>query len=410
MDDLDDSPTAMARPPSPAATPKHSPTKSVGGKSRASRSGVVGKAAVAKAAPKTDAKKGARKVREDKTDELERAREAKGGKKRKSLGGVPKSQATPQMRKCRGCPLFYERSQFYPDTNFDFECKRVYDQVAKLSVRQGVQDWWNSVKIDEKELQVVLRKYKKRKLEQDPNAHEKALNLTQCFQINRVRDEDELVQRGRLMWKEEYIQWAGTLEGGQMPRHVAEAKWATMLADRSVKRLLNGPEDAPTKLHIETHVEINTRSINGRERVVQNGGAVKKNISEDEIAALREKAFLDLNRIVSPEERELRLRSMVASAGEGFGEASMMKINVKGLSSQKYQDDDMDAAGDGADEKDEKKDEKSIADEKKDDEDVQEAPNVDPSKIATKKTGLKRDLQGLQKDALQLIKAGNLAV
>ncbi len=370
MDDIDDSPIAMARPPSPAATPKHSPTKSVGGKSRAQRSGVLGriaekKAAEAKAAPKTDAKKGARKVRKDKTDELERAREAKGGKKRKSLGGVPKSQATPHMRKCRGCPLFCERSQFYPDTNFDFECKRLNDQVATFPVRQGVQDLWISVKTDEKELEVVLRKYKKRKLEQDPNAHEKALNLTQCFQINRVRDEDELVQRGRLMWKEEYIQWAGTLEGGQMPRHVAEAKWATMLADRSVKTSLTGPEDAPTKLHIHTHVEINTRSINGRERVVQNGAAVKKNLSEDEIAALREKAFLDLNRIVSPEERELRLRSMVASAGEGFGEASMMKINVKGLSSQKYQDDDMDAAGgDGAMSKEESKDEKSIADEK----------------------------------------------
>eukprot|EP00971_Amphidinium_carterae_P351172 6491955-Amphidinium_carterae.1 len=63
---------------------------------------------------------------------------------------------------CSGCFRQIAREDAYPSTNFCRPCKKAYDSLAKLSVRQQQQAWWETTRAAPKLLKKALQTFKKR--------------------------------------------------------------------------------------------------------------------------------------------------------------------------------------------------------------------------------------------------------
>eukprot|EP00971_Amphidinium_carterae_P294594 5849466-Amphidinium_carterae.1 len=176
------------------------------------------------------------------------------------------------------------------------DCKRIYDALARMSKVQNEEAWWQGVKANPKELKrTVLNCRKQFPGEGGVRGKSRLPNfkLAEYRESVKVATVNDVVGRGKLMWKEEYIDFAKSLPGGSLSRQEAEQNWEKWSRpDSGVNRMSSGgPANAPLLLQVQTGIYVDeiVRTELAKEAVVSSGQMKKP--TEAAMAQLREKVM-----------------------------------------------------------------------------------------------------------------------
>eukprot|EP00971_Amphidinium_carterae_P216084 4289178-Amphidinium_carterae.1 len=130
------------------------------------------------------------------------------------------------------------------------DCKRLYDALARMAKVQHEEEWWQGVKSCPKELKKTVLSCKKQFPGEGGVKGKSRLpnfKLAEYRESLKVATLNDVVGRGKLMWKEEYIDFAKSLAGGSLNRQEAEQNWEKWSRpDSGVMRMsTGGPASAP---------------------------------------------------------------------------------------------------------------------------------------------------------------------
>ena len=166
-------------------------------------------------------------------------------------------QEKPKMTfTCTGCGKPGCQDDQVPGFLYHRTCKRAYDSLARLAVKQSEETWWNETKSNPKRLQKALRDF----TSAVPTGQGRGKNKNQSkWKIATYKESvraTTMVEKrdiGRMMWKEQYLRWAESVEGGFMSRTEAEMNWTEWSAKADRKELTfdhRGPKQATLRLQI----------------------------------------------------------------------------------------------------------------------------------------------------------------
>eukprot|EP00974_Lingulodinium_polyedra_P062335 6018286-Lingulodinium_polyedra.AAC.1 len=114
-------------------------------------------------------------------------------------------------------------------------------------------------------------------------ARSKSFKIAEYKEFIRSTTEVQRRTQGKMMWEEEYYEWAKTTAGGSLSVASAREQWTKMAAeDSGVVRCFDGPAHAPLMLRVVIGVfidHINSVAA-GKELTVGNG--VQRNASKEQ--------------------------------------------------------------------------------------------------------------------------------
>ena len=144
--------------------------------------------------------------------------------------------------------------------------KRAYDSLYALSGKQGERAWWLETKDQPKQLSQAIATHDRCCPSGQGRGTKRAkqgegFNMVELKEYLKVERSETFLQRGRMMWKEQYILWAGTVDGNMLPRRTAECNWANWVEDNEAdtKRHFTdkkGPPDEPSRFRVQMYDDI----------------------------------------------------------------------------------------------------------------------------------------------------------
>ena len=149
--------------------------------------------------------------------------------------------------------------------------KQAVDAIRRLAMKQGEKDYWAQLNENPKTMCQAIHKYSKCCLAMvgrggKRSKHEDGtiFKIVELREYIKASSSTVVAHRGRLMWEEQCIAWAGTLDGNMLPRSVAQENW-NQWKNLIVKALPGaprsgngGPVSAPLQIHIHMYDDIDT--------------------------------------------------------------------------------------------------------------------------------------------------------
>ena len=174
-----------------------------------------------------------------------------------------------------------------PSYSVSREGKRAYDSLSKLSARQNQSEWWTVTKCTPKLLYKAINTYIKVCPSLGQNLKGKKRNATgegfkvaEYKEIMRSTSELGMIEQGKMMWKEEYIEFAATTPAGNISRGIADMNWTSWAADMERLRDHQGPVQAPLRLYVKMGDHVNFSSNHSLSRQLEVGNGRVNNPTE----------------------------------------------------------------------------------------------------------------------------------
>jgi len=126
---------------------------------------------------------------------------------------------------CNGCQRGVTAADKIPNWNYHRECKRAYDALVRLSKKQNESEWWEETKGNPKKLKAAIKDYITNVgtgMGRGKNRNQSVWKIAHYKGRIKTRTEVENRSRGQMMWKEQYIRWAESVDGGFLSRSDAE--------------------------------------------------------------------------------------------------------------------------------------------------------------------------------------------
>ena len=218
-----------------------------------------------------------------------------------------------------------------PGHHWDRECKRAYDALRRLAVKQKEMGWWEALRSDPKQMKKALFDYMK----QCPSGTgrgklraQKPYKITELKERLTSRTTLERQDIGQMMWEEQYYRWAESVEGGLQSRDTAQTKWAAWSEESSgVVRDRLGPQQKPLRLRVIVRTEINTINAIDMERTLERSQGAVRNASEQQTAQMREQAMRGHDSIMGMHTEDIQsvAENMVGASGCGGNSDGMLR-------------------------------------------------------------------------------------
>lgn len=175
-----------------------------------------------------------------------------------------KEQATfPCKYHRKNCPL----SLKVPSYNVCRSAKKAYDALKRLSVKQNEQEWFRALCDDPKKLTKSIVVYEKscpgdqgRGNPRSRTEDGAAYKVAELKEFIEAESGVEFIGLGVMMWKEQYLIWAASVEAGYIPRGEAEAIWDSWCTPNSVLHSdEKGPKQAPHRVRVIIQDQVNMK-------------------------------------------------------------------------------------------------------------------------------------------------------
>ena len=158
------------------------------------------------------------------------------------------------MQRCKGCLSLHLLSEFWGDSGMCAPFKRAWDAVYRMAQRQGQKDWLIRYCEGPANRKKILLTYLKSRGEAGlgRNLVEMKFNFAMVKEeiVNEMRVKRSA--HGKMMHKDEYLEFARTLAGGGLNIVEALAQWSCWEADPAfVLRDELGPSRSPLRLWIK---------------------------------------------------------------------------------------------------------------------------------------------------------------
>lgn len=173
-------------------------------------------------------------------------------------------------------------------------CKRSYDSLSRMSKRQGEESWWEECKANPKKMKMAILDYCKMFLGGCGRGGVRGKAFKIAEYREKVKTSTEVQRRsiGKMMWEEEWIDYARSVAGGGYKREEAKDMWDEWAKPGSgVLRSNDGPTHSPLMLRVRTGMyvdDVNTFSV-GKEVLMTNGPTKKP--TDVDLSMLREKVM-----------------------------------------------------------------------------------------------------------------------
>lgn len=209
--------------------------------------------------------------------------------------------ASSMLFTCMLCNKKFPVCERVPGHHWDRECKRAYDSLRRHCVRQNELEWFNSIKDNPKVIKKAVLDFMKQNPSGVGRGKRRAPGYKVCELKERLTTKTSLERRdqGKLMWEDEYIQWAESVEGGKLPRWEAHANW-NRWADRNsgVYRDDAGPKEKPLRLRIIIGTFIDSLNIVEVAKEVEQRSQAMRNVTDEQLAQMRSSVFSGHERIM----------------------------------------------------------------------------------------------------------------
>ena len=160
---------------------------------------------------------------------------------------------------CTLCSKMKPVTERVPGFQWERACKQAYDAMSRLSKKQGEHKWWDEVKANPKKLKSVVLDFQRMFPPRGRgSARAKNFKLGEYKEFIRATTEVQRRVLGKMMWEDEWLEWAQTTPGGSHSKATAQAKWQEMKLDTSVLRCQDGPAHSPLMLRIKTGIMIDS--------------------------------------------------------------------------------------------------------------------------------------------------------
>ena len=240
--------------------------------------------------------------------------------------GLPKGKGKGQNKNNAASFLCKYDNRWHPleERVPGFQCcrptKRAYDSLARLAEKQKEHAWWSEVKSNEKRLRSVIAAYMK----QSPDGVGRGKKKS-SFKIAEYRETIEAstsVQKrvaGKMMWKEEWIVFAGSVQGGYKQRPVAEGEWDQWVRDGSRQMDEEGPAEAPLRIWAKTADEIDGLTEVSLKKSLNVSQGQQKKFDAADLMNMRHRVLVDHETVAGFEAADLTgvAAGMVSTSSSG---------------------------------------------------------------------------------------------
>jgi hypothetical protein len=227
---------------------------------------------------------------------------------------------------CKGCLKKRPVSEQVPGFQYDRGCMRAYHAIGRLVAKQGEAEWWSDTKACPKKLAAAVQDYLKQCPEQIGRGKTRGEWKVSIYKET-ITSETAVERRaeGLFMWKDEYLEWAGTSAGGRLRRDQAEMKW-TAWADPSsgVLREFSGPEHSRLQLRVVVGVKLDEISRMSRARALECQDAQGRNLTNEQLASTRQRVMGAHTEVAGFQAVDLQGVAAALTCGEGTDDPSFM--------------------------------------------------------------------------------------
>jgi len=217
-----------------------------------------------------------------------------------------------------------------PGFNWERLCKLAYESITRLSVKQGEQAWWEEVKLDSRLLSLTITEYTNKTGASVGRGKKRGAGFSVAQLRERLIASSGVEHRnhGIMMWKEQYVIFAGSVEGGFKTRTEAEVQW-NIWAQQVAKKLPEAPPHdyqsphATEKLRMNVITETSVDDFNKFEGQKELEVELKKNkkATEDDLAKMRASIFEKQDSIAGSTNMDFSSvqRSLVSAGADSSG-------------------------------------------------------------------------------------------
>ena len=157
----------------------------------------------------------------------------------KSKGGKGKGKVG--MKKCRGCDKMFDEANFPLNSAFCSADKRALDVIARRAEKQGeeAKAYYKECREDPAQVKQMLQLcWNSVGKDNDNNKKKKSgqFCVLRCKETMKAKNTVEHTKRKQAMWKEMYVKWCATDEGGRLDTAAATRKWEEYENDRTIPR------------------------------------------------------------------------------------------------------------------------------------------------------------------------------
>lgn len=160
------------------------------------------------------------------------------------------------MKGCKACQKQKSSQEFALNQVVCMPCKSALDVVSKKAKAQGKADWFKNIRQNPKALKALVTNYGNAQAEAEKAGNKKNFwNLATYMEELKASSETIGIKRGKMMWRDQAIEFWQTTAGGSKQKYEAEAKWNHEAANAPALRIATdqkGPSQAPLRLWVHT--------------------------------------------------------------------------------------------------------------------------------------------------------------
>jgi hypothetical protein len=209
------------------------------------------------------------------------------------------SSATTKARKAAGdlilkflCTLCNKKKPITEQVigfSWDRECKSGYDSMYRACVAQKELDWFNEISKDPKLLSAAVKDYVTVCPPVGPGKKRtKGWTAVQCKERLISTSGIERRDKGKMMWLDEYLEFAMSVKGGYKSSHEAFKQWQDWEEDKSRPRDMESPNpEKPLRLRVVKATFVDNVSALQSEKEVEKVDRVIKNATAEDVAMLQ---------------------------------------------------------------------------------------------------------------------------
>jgi len=176
------------------------------------------------------------------------------GKRKELLSTPGKGKDLNVTMRCCGCLKFHSLPEFMGDSGMCPPYKRAHDATYRMAVRQNQVEWFKKYTAAPVNRKKLYDKYLKTK---GPQGKGRTIDNLK-FKLATAKEElinEQRVKKsanGKMMWKDEYLEFAKTPAGGGLNSVEAQAQWSAWEADATFElRDQLGPKRSPLRLWVK---------------------------------------------------------------------------------------------------------------------------------------------------------------
>ena len=167
------------------------------------------------------------------------------GKESSAKGKGGKGKGKAGFKKCRGCDKVFEEANFPLNSAFCAADKRALDVVARRADKQGeeARKYYKECREDPVKIKEMLQVcWNVVGKDNDNNKKKKSgqFCVLRCMETMKASNAVKHTNRKQAMWKDQFLTWAASDEGGRMDSASAQRRWEEYKNDKSVARETTG--------------------------------------------------------------------------------------------------------------------------------------------------------------------------